>query len=477
MRTSGKIGLILIALITCLITAKAQQHWTLKECIDTAIVNSITVQLDITTVELNRLGVKQSKNNLLPSINGSLEEALSVGRMVNPITGVYEAGNVWSTGPGISVTQNLFDGLQYLNTIKQSELIHQSSKFDLEDARFNLTVSVVNAFLQVLYANEAIKIAQQQVEYDSSELQITSDLLYVGKKVESDLLQIESQLRTDQYTVVNDQSQWRVARVNLQQMMNLPVTEGFDIDYSVEVEPEVKPSEDINNIYVQSLAWQPIIKSYALKTQSAEYAIKVAKGAYYPQLLFKAGISSDYSSYAKQTNTTITDELENIGYLQGNPSDVVMGKVPVSNTTVSNYPFSNQMSDNLNGTFAIGLSIPILNYLQVRNNVKKQVVNLKVAKLNEQNTKLTLRKTIEQVYTNVENSQAQYVSSSKEVEASKAAYDVSVTMFEQGKEIITDLLVQKNAYIKALSDYLQAKYGLLFNSKILDYYKGVPVTF
>lgn len=97
--------------------------------------------------------------------------------------------------------------------------------------------------------------------------------------------------------------------------------------------------------------------------------------------------------------------------------------------------------------------------------------------MNEQNTKLTLRKTIEQVYTNTENSNAQYNSAKEEVEASKAAYDISVTKFGQGKEIITDLLVQKNAYIKALSDFLQAKYGLLFNMKILDYYRGIPVTF
>jgi outer membrane protein len=90
---------------------------------------------------------------------------------------------------------------------------------------------------------------------------------------------------------------------------------------------------------------------------------------------------------------------------------------------------------------------------------------------------VNLRKTIEQVYTNAENSEAQYKSANEEVEANKAAYDISVVKYKQGKMIASDLIVQQNSYIKSLSDYLQAKYGLLFNSKILDYYQGIPITF
>lgn len=90
---------------------------------------------------------------------------------------------------------------------------------------------------------------------------------------------------------------------------------------------------------------------------------------------------------------------------------------------------------------------------------------------------MNLRKTIEQVYTTAENSQAQYTSANEEVEANKAAYDLSVVKFHEGKMIASDLIVQKNSYQKALSDYLQAKYGLLFNTKILDYYRGAPITF
>jgi outer membrane protein len=474
----GKVSIILFLIIGSHGYLSAQSTpWTLKQCIDSAIFNNITILQDINTIELNRINLKQSKNNLLPSLNGSATEGLSVGRMINPITGLYETGTVWSTSAGISMSQNLFNGLQYLNSIKQNELIHRSSKYDLEDAKFNLTINIVNAYLQVLYTGEAIKIAANQVSADSTLLQTTSDMVYVGKKTESDMLTVKSQLASDKYTVVNAASQWKIAKVNLQQFINIPVSETFDVDYNTSIEPAEKKLDDINNVYSQSLSFQPIVKSYALKTESADYAVRVARGAYYPQLMLKGSVGTDYSSYATQSTTTTTSTIENIGYLQSNPTDLVEGNVPHQTTKVNNYPFGNQMGDNFNGTFSIGLTVPILNYLQVRNNVKKQQVNLNNAVLSENLTKINLRKTIEQVYTTAENSQAQYSSANEEVEANKAAYDLSVVKFNQGKMIASDLIVLKNSYQKALSDYLQAKYGLLFNTKILDYYRGIPITF
>lgn len=472
------IAYILFYLILTSGSLSAQNtSWTLKQCIDSGIVNNLNLQQSVNTIELDRINYKQSKNNLLPAINGNINEGLGIGRTLNTYTNTYQSGTVWSTGASVGFTQNLFSGLQYLNAIKQNELIYRSSKSDLEDAKFNLTISIVNAFLQVLYTSESIKIEKNQVYADSIQLQTTSDLVYVGKKTESDELQIRSQMTADKYALVNAISQWKLSKVNLQQLMNLSVSEAFDIDYSSAKDPTQKKLDDIGLIYTQSLSFQPIVESYLLKKQSADYALRAAKGGYYPQLMLKGTLATDYYSSAKQYTTSTSSVLENIGYLQGNPSDIVVGNVPVQTTRVNDYRFGDQLGDNMNGSFSLGLTIPILNYLQVRNNIKKQQVNLSNAKLNEELTKVNLRKTIEQVYTNTENSAAQYNSAAEEVEASKAAYDISVVRYKEGKMIASDLILQKNAYVKALSDLLQAKYALLFNSKILDYYRGTRITF
>ena len=473
-----RISLLLTCIILATTDGSAQKvQWTLRQCIDSAIINSLTIQQSVNTIELNRIAVKQSKNNLLPAINGSLGQYLDLGRTVNPVTGLYENGTIWSTSGGISLSQNLFNGLQLLNTIKQNDLTYQSSKYDLADAKFNLTIGIINGFLQVLYTHEALNISKRQVSADSVQLQTTLDMEFVGKKTESDVLQIKSQLSTDKYTLVNDISLWKLSKVSLQQLINLAVTDSFEIDYSTSLVPKESIPDAIVNVYAQSLSFQPIIKSYALKTESQQYALRVARGAYYPHLMLNGNIQTDYSSEGVQSSTTTSNNLQTIGYVQSNPTEIVVSNLPQQIITERKNPFGNQLSQNINGTISVTLAIPILNYLQVGNNVKKQRVNLGNAVLSEEVIKVNLRKTIEQIYTNVLNSEAQYSAANEEVDANKAAYDVAVIKYKQGKMIASDLIVQLNAYIKAESDQLQAKYGLLFNTQIMDYYQGIPITF
>ena len=459
------------------VNAEQQDVWSLKTCIDSAQINNIGIRQFANGVRLSALNLKQSRNNLLPAVNGNLAQNFSMGRMINPVTEVYQTGTVWSTSVGLNFSQNLFSGLQLLNIIKENQLIYKSSKLDLEDVKFNLNISIVNAYLQVLYSKEATVIAVNQITADSLQLQTTSDLEYVGKKTESDLLQLKSQLSTDKYALVSAISQWKIAKINLQQLMDIEVSADFDIDYNTIPEPVKKQLDGIGIIYTQSLLFQPTIQSNSLKTQSAKYGLKVARGAYYPQILLKGNLGTDYSSAYKQSAVVVTNAIQNIGYLQSNPSELVVGSISQQQTTTSNYPFGKQVRDNINGTLSVGVSISILNYLQVRNNVKKQVVDISNADLNEEQVKITLRKTLEQVYTNAENSRAQYNAAAEEVKANKAAYDIAVVKYDEGKAIASDLILQKNAYIKSLSDLLQAKYSMFFNDKILGYYTGKPIVF
>src|SRR5579863_2566900 len=89
--------------------------WTIKQCIDTAIINNLNIQQSANTIELNRIALKQSKNNLLPTVNGNAGETLGIGRNVNPVTDLYQAGTVWSTNVALNFSQSIFNGLQFLN--------------------------------------------------------------------------------------------------------------------------------------------------------------------------------------------------------------------------------------------------------------------------------------------------------------------------------------------------------------------------
>src|ERR1017187_9080134 len=98
MRHADKIIIILILVASGYQAALAQNNlWTLKQCIDSAIVNNLTLQQSVNTIELDRINVKQSRNNLLPAVNGSAGKNLSIARMVTQVPVLYKTGTVWPT--------------------------------------------------------------------------------------------------------------------------------------------------------------------------------------------------------------------------------------------------------------------------------------------------------------------------------------------------------------------------------------------
>ena len=57
----------------------SQKKWTLRECVEHALENNITVQQNVLNVELNQEDMEISKGNFLPSVNASSGSNVSSG--------------------------------------------------------------------------------------------------------------------------------------------------------------------------------------------------------------------------------------------------------------------------------------------------------------------------------------------------------------------------------------------------------------
>jgi len=449
-------------------------NWTLKQCVDTALKNNLNIQQSYNTVELNSISLKQNKANLLPTLNGSASQSYNSGRSLNPVSYQFTTGNVWSNNFSINGSIPIFTGLQNVNTIKQNQLNYESSRYDLESIKNDIIINVVNAYLQVLFANELVKNAENQINLTTTQLNKTKDLFAVGTKSESDVLQLKSDLASKNLTLINAKSQLKTAKLNLLQLMNKPIQPSFDIEYPNEIEPEIPNMTGTQEILASALTTQPSIKASQLKTQSMIYAVKTSKGVMLPRLSLSGSLNTNYSSASKTIETDYLNSAQNIGYLQSNPSEMVIGNVvqPVYNS--SNYPFQKQVSDNLSKSLSLSLSIPIFNS-QTRYNLQKQKINLENATLNEKVAINALQKNIEKAYTDVENGMAKYFATKEQLTALTASFQNASLKYDNQLISASDLLIEKNKFTQAQSENIQAKYELLFFTKILDYYRGVPI--
>lgn len=418
-------------------TSFGQKKWGLQECIDTAVINNLNLLQASNNTEINQNYYLQSKNNYLPSFEGSASEAYN-----NKFFGT--GNNRWSTNVSVSGNLVLFDGFQKYYAVKQSEANYKASTFELEDYKNQLIINVLVSYLQILYSNEAIKIAENQVSASIEQVKKTQAFVDAGKQAEYNLILIKSQLATDKLNLVSAKNQLKTSVLTLQQLMEIPANEDFEIVYYYELPvPEVEP-EVVNDIYNTSLNIMPIIKEFEQTVYSAEFNLKSLQNYRLPRLSLNGNLGTNYSG--------------------------------IPGGTVYSDPFGTQFKNNSGSNISLTLSVPIFSKFQNRTNIKVQEIKLENVKLSQKSQNNSLRKEIEQAYNDLTNSSAKYHALGEQLNAVKISYENSKTRYDNGLMSATDLLLEKNKLIKAESDILQSKYDLIFKSKVLDYYKGNPIS-
>ena len=63
------------------------------------------------------------------------------------------------------------------------------------------------------------------------------------------------------------------------------------------------------------------------------------------------------------------------------------------------------------------------------------------------------------------------------LQSSKDAFTLMQAKYENGKATITEFNEAKNKYLKAESDFVQARYERLYQSALLDFYRGKDLDF
>jgi outer membrane protein len=439
-----KKSILIIAACLLFTFARAQNRvWTFQQCLDTAIQRNISLNQSRLNTDLSRITLEQSKANRYPSLSASARDGLSFGNSVNPTTNQYVERTTNSASFGVNSGVDLFNGFQISRTILQNKMNLDAVKTDVENVRNQVTLNITTAYLQLLFQYEILKAAKNQSEATAIQVERTQKMVDAGKLPESNLYTIRSQQATDNLSIVNAQGQLDLAKVTLEQLMEIPVTDSFEVKIPELVEPSLLPNQTNQEIFNKALTVQPQIAGAAIRTNSALLGIKISEGARYPSLSLSGSANSNYS--------------------------ISSGSSSLAS------PFFTQLWNNLGESFGLNLSIPIYSNRQLKSNIERARINALSAQLDEQNTRLQLRKTIEQAYTDLRNSIKKYEATREQISAAELSYKNMERKYNVGMSTATDYLIEKNNYFQAQSNGIQSKYDYIFKTKILDFYQGKPI--
>ena len=413
--------------------------WTLAECTAWAMDHNLTVAQQVNSVEGREIDQNTAHMSWLPGVSASASENFSFGRGLGG-DNTYEKGNSSSTSFSIGANMNLFDGGATYNQIRLSDLNLEAALADLEKARDDIRVSVAQAYVQILYNYEIRDVARQQIAIDSLQVERLERMFESGRSSAAEVSQQKASLAQSRVTLVQAENNVRASLLDLAQLLEFGSWDGFTI-----VRPQVSMEGVFigtpDDIYAQALGIRPAIRAEELRLKGTERSIAIARSNYFPSLSISGGSGTNYYS--------------NYG-----------GK-----------GFWDQLKSNFSSYVGLSLSIPIFTKFSTRNQVRS-------AKLNQVNQEIALRrvkqnlyKEIQQAWNSAEAARAKWEASQLAAAAAQDSFTLVQAKYENGKATVTEFNESRNQLLKTRSDAVQATYEYLFQTRLVDFYRGGRLDF
>ncbi len=425
----------------------AQKQWTLRECIDYALEHNIQLQQNLLNQESSSETVKESRAQLLPSATFSTSQNVSyrpfpdggettvtngyVDTKVNKTTynGSYNIGANWT----------VWNGNKNVNTIKQNKISEQQAELTAQTTANSIQEQITQLFVQILYNTESIKVYEQVLEISKNNLERGKAMLEVGSIARAEVAQLDAQVATDEYNLVNAKGQTARYKLQLKQLLEITGTEDFEIAIpNASDEAALAEIPSLVDTYNTAVAFRPEIKNAQLGIESSELQEKIARSGYMPTIGVSASISAS-------TNSS---------------SDNSWGK---------------QMKSNLSGGAGVTLSVPLYDQRSTKTSIRKAKIQKQEQELELQSQQKELWSTIEGYWLDANTNQARFKSSQASVVSAQESFDLVSEQFKEGLKNIEELTTGKTTLLNAEQNRLESKYTTILSMQMLRFYNGEEI--
>ena len=429
-----KWGNLMSLVCICIINLSAidgmaqQKPWSLRVCIEHAREHNLQVEYARVSLENTSVDLSREKAQRLPSLDFSSTQGWG-----------HQKSSSYTGSYSLNGNMALYQGGKLSRSIQQQELVEKAMTQDVLVAQNDIEIAVTKAYLQILYANETLKTDRQTLESSGEQLARSKALLDAGSISTSDFAQMESQYSNDQYRVIQSENDLAFSKLQLKQLLELGLEDDFDVVFPELDERNVLVAiPGLDEVYREALRVMPEMKSSRLNVESAILGEKIAKGDYLPSISLTASVSTNHDSKSSGS-------------------------------------YFSQMDDRLNENVGINISIPITNRKKARLNVSKARLQTEQSRLAERNTRKDLLQTVESLHQDVVAAQSRYSAANQRVKSAYTSYRQVQEEFDAGMKNPVDLLVEKNNYLSALQEQIQAKYQAVLAIKLLNFYRNESI--
>jgi len=468
--------LLLAALIFPLALMQAQdKKWTLQECVDYALKHNISIQQTDLENNLARIEKNDAVGNFLPTINADASHSWNIGLNQNITTGLLENQTTQFTSAGLNVGLNIYSGLQAQNKLRRAYLSVLAAQYQSTKIRDDISLNVANAFLQIIFNKENLKVQQQQLGINQQQQDRTQKLVDAGSVPRGDLLDMKATVASSRQSVIQAENTLLISRLSLAQLLQLDDFQNFDIvdrDYDVAESSTMQQTPDA--IFQKAKEIRVEIKLARTNLDIAERDVRTARGALQPRL-------SGFYSFT--TRAAYADRVVGVVPDPNNPTTVIGVTEGGENVLQPNFlpvlgspePVFTQFSNNKGHIFGFQLNIPVLNGFSARNAVERAKVALSRSQIAYSQAQLDLERNVYTAFTDAKGALNTYESAVAALDAREQAFNYAKEKLAAGMLTAFEFNQAQTLFVNAQSQMLRAKYDYIFRVKVVEFYFGIPL--
>lgn len=430
-----------IVSLTVLTLVFGQEKWNLRDCVDYAVGHNLTVNQSKIQQELSANDLENMGNQWLPTVGGYFDNSLSIGTNHPMINKGYQQ---YSNSLGVSSSITIYNGgIVELNK-ERAALGVEASKLQTETISNDISLLVVNYYLNIMLNRELLQITQGNLEVSQQQLDRSQILFDRGRIAQADLVQAEANVAQERKNVSDAEIEVERALFNLSVLLQLPDYRDFD------VEPIQLPDDlnfglfDLDEILQIAYTQQPNVKRAEIDLEVASKDVEIAGTQMKPTITGSYNLGTSYSDYF--------------------------------NKGLVNDAWLNQWYDNITNVFGVSVQIPIFDKHTNKLNIQKAKIGESLAQNTIAQEKQKIKENVQEAFFNATTSYEAYQAAKESVRSSELSADFARRSYDAGVLNIYDFNIAQNNWVVAKAQMAQAKYNFVFRLKVLDFYAGIPLT-
>ena len=440
MNGSLRNGMFALLIAAAPLATQAKQ-WSLKDCIDYALANNISLQKTQLTKASAQEDYLQSKAALLPSLNASTSQSVNYTPWV--ASGISSDGfsrasidKVYYNGTySVAGNYTIWNGNKNKNQVKLNKLVAEAAELDSATQAVKLQEQIATLYVQILYSTEAIKVNQESYASSLQNEERGKEMVKIGKMSQADLAQLTAQRAQDEFNIVQAESNVKNYKRQLKELLQITSDEAFDINVPNTTDAMALDAiPALNGVYAAALENRPEFKTFQNQLAQNDLTIQIAKAGKLPTISANAGVST-------------------------------------SSTSMNNKAWGTQLKTNFNMGGGISVSVPLFDNRTTKTQVNKALLQRENIQLDLKNQQTQLYSTIENYWLQASTNQSQFKAAKVSSESAQTSYDLLSEQFKLGLKNIVELRTGKDNLLKAKQNELQAKYMTILNLNILKFYK------